>query len=239
VYAFQARGIDCDQEPLAHIERMAETYLQEVKRIAPNGPYRLVGHSLGGVIAFEMAQQLRAYGAEVALLAIVDSGFRRRPGAGNLKAEDMDEATLALQVLRFDPPWRPDEALDSEERLNRILVHAREAEVPRGARAYLAHFDLAVARQYLRVLIANQRAWLDYGPRTYDGRATLFRARDGRVDPAEWTAVCPDLEIVDVPGDHFTLLEEPYVHDLAREISARLDQDRRGLPINQRSVLAR
>jgi amino acid adenylation domain-containing protein len=228
VYAFQARGIDVDQEPLAHIEGMAETYLKEVKRLAPNGPYRLVGHSLGGVIAFEMAQQLCAYGAEVALLAIVDSRLRRRPGEGNLTAEDVDEATLALQVLRFDPPWRPDEVLDSEARLNRVLVRAREAEVPRGARAYLAHVDLAVARQYLRVLIANQRAWLDDVPRTYDGRATLFRARDGRVDPAEWTAVCTDLEIVDVPGDHFTLLEEPYVRDLAREISARLDQDREG-----------
>ncbi|HXH09698.1 MAG TPA: amino acid adenylation domain-containing protein [Alphaproteobacteria bacterium] len=238
VYAFQARGIDLDQEPLAQIELMAETYLKEVKRIEPNGPYRLVGHSLGGVIAFEMAQQLREYGAEVELLAIVDSRFRRRPGEGNLKAEGVDEATLALQVLRLDPPWRPDEVLDSEERLNRILVRARGGGA-RGARAYLAHSDLAVARQYLRVLIANQRAWLDYVPRTYDGRATLFRARDGRVDPAEWTAVCTDLEIVDVPGDHFTLLEEPHVRDLAREISARLGQDRRGLPIHTRSVLAR
>src|SRR5690606_3604997 len=95
VYAFQARGIDFDQEPLAHIELMAETYLKEVKRIEPNGPYRLVGHSLGGVIAFEMAQQLREYGEEVELLAIVDSRFRRRPGEGNLKAEGVDEATLA------------------------------------------------------------------------------------------------------------------------------------------------
>jgi len=54
--------------------------LQEVRRVQPEGPYYIGGHSLGGLIAFEMAQQLRKQGQEVRLLVLLDSslpGMRR------------------------------------------------------------------------------------------------------------------------------------------------------------------
>src|SRR5207247_2470137 len=57
----------------ATIEEMAARYLSELRVAQPNGPYRLGGWSMGGVVAFEMAQQLTSLGQEVALLALVDS----------------------------------------------------------------------------------------------------------------------------------------------------------------------
>src|SRR5205085_7620154 len=71
-YGLQARGLDGVEAPLTDIEAMAACYLKEVFAAQPRGPYFLGGYSFGGVVAFEMAQQLSARGEEVSLLAIVD-----------------------------------------------------------------------------------------------------------------------------------------------------------------------
>ena len=54
------------------VEELAAHYLKDVKSICPKGPYFLGGHSFGGLVAFEMAQQLRRAGEEVGLLALID-----------------------------------------------------------------------------------------------------------------------------------------------------------------------
>ena len=70
--------MDGHQPPLKTVEEMAELYLRELLAVQPEGPYLLGGMCLGGVIAYEMAQQLRARGQEIALLAPLDT--RRPPG---------------------------------------------------------------------------------------------------------------------------------------------------------------
>src|SRR5207253_947469 len=72
VYGLQARGLDGKQPPLTRIEDMAACYLQEVRALQPAGPYSLGGVSFGGVVAYEMAQQLLAAGAEIGLLILFD-----------------------------------------------------------------------------------------------------------------------------------------------------------------------
>ena len=54
------------------VEDLAAHYLRDVKAICPNGPYFLGGHSFGGLVAFEMASQLRRAGEEVGLLVLID-----------------------------------------------------------------------------------------------------------------------------------------------------------------------
>ena len=49
------------------VEELAAHYLKDIKAICPQGPYFLGGHSFGGLVAFEMAQQLRKAGDEVGL----------------------------------------------------------------------------------------------------------------------------------------------------------------------------
>ncbi|MHC4429507.1 MAG: non-ribosomal peptide synthetase, partial [Planctomycetota bacterium] len=68
-WGLEARGVDGVAATQDRIEDMASTYLAAVRSIQPHGPYLLAGYSFGGVIAFEMAQQLRAAGQEIALLA--------------------------------------------------------------------------------------------------------------------------------------------------------------------------
>lgn len=73
IYGLQAKGSDGADQPLTHIEDRARSHLDAIRRIRPHGPYTLIGYSLGGLIAFEMARQLSASGEEIALLAMIDS----------------------------------------------------------------------------------------------------------------------------------------------------------------------
>ncbi len=73
LYGLQPVGLDGRQPGLERVEDMAATYLQAIRTRQPCGPYYLAGLSFGGVVAFEMAQQLRAQGQEVALLALFDT----------------------------------------------------------------------------------------------------------------------------------------------------------------------
>jgi len=73
LYGLQARGFE-GAEPLAPtIDAMASDYLEQIRRIQPNGPYHLLGWSFGGYVAHSMAAQLEQQGEKVALLALLDS----------------------------------------------------------------------------------------------------------------------------------------------------------------------
>ena len=73
IYAFQAKGLDGRQELSNDIEEMADDYIEEIKKIQPNGPYMLLGFSLGGFIAYDMAKKLAAQGNEVGFAGVIDS----------------------------------------------------------------------------------------------------------------------------------------------------------------------
>ena len=81
-YAIEARGLDGVEEPFTDIKTMAAYYIQQIQAVQPEGPYALGGLCFGGVVAFEMAQQLRAKRKEVTMVALLDSS----PGSrGNRK----------------------------------------------------------------------------------------------------------------------------------------------------------
>jgi thioesterase domain-containing protein/acyl carrier protein len=58
LYGLQARGLDGTLPPYGSIEEMASDYIRAIRTVQPEGPYSLLGFSLGGVTAFEMALQL-------------------------------------------------------------------------------------------------------------------------------------------------------------------------------------
>jgi thioesterase domain-containing protein len=70
VFGIQARGLQGEAAPLRSIEEMASDYIGLIEARQPSGPYRLAGHSMGGCIAYEMAQQLTRRGDAVSLLAL-------------------------------------------------------------------------------------------------------------------------------------------------------------------------
>ena len=116
------------------MEEIASTYIAALREIQPHGPYFLSGYSFGGIVAFEMAQQLLAQGQEVALLAIFDS----HPPT-HAQDETDDETTLlaiiASEWLREKNDKKVQEiydelaSLNTEAQLQRVLAWVREAKI--------------------------------------------------------------------------------------------------------------
>ncbi len=72
-YAFQSQGLDGKETVPQQVEEMAAYYISEMRTVQPYGPYQIAGQSSGGLVAFEIARQLRAAGEEIALLGLIDT----------------------------------------------------------------------------------------------------------------------------------------------------------------------
>jgi amino acid adenylation domain-containing protein len=78
LYGLKARGSDGKQEPHTQVSLMAADYIREIRAFQPESPYMLAGECIGGIVAFEVAWQLRAQGQEVSLLALLDTTCPRQ-----------------------------------------------------------------------------------------------------------------------------------------------------------------
>ena len=150
VYALEGTGKSVASE--------AATYVEAIRAVWPNGPYLLGGWSTGGVIAFEMGRQLQEHGADVALVALLDS---MPPGDYCYDVENAD----IKAIKNYDPP---------------------AASIP----------------------------------------LLLLRAAGEHNDPettARWNHLSSNnLEVQDVPGDHFAMMRAPHVATLAEILRTRL-----------------
>lgn len=96
LYALSSRGLGANEPLFSSIPEMAETYYEHVKRTQPNGPYALMGYSLGTTVAFELAKRLEAHGDEVVFCGALDSPPHIVPMLANL-----DWTAAAVRVTYF------------------------------------------------------------------------------------------------------------------------------------------
>jgi thioesterase domain-containing protein/acyl carrier protein len=217
-HALQARGIEGEAEPSTSILEMAERYLDAVRAVQPEGPYRLGGWSLGAVVAYEMARLLRARGERVEALALVD--VPRAVPEGEVP-DDVLLAQLLAHVLGGALPdgFSPAEfrTLAPEDRLARIREAAWTVE---------PHFDLKRLESLFRVRRAHMFALQNYVPAEYDGSAWLIQADQAGTTPGRelpWARlVRGPLVRRTVPGNHFTILQSPGVEVLSRHVAGCL-----------------
>ncbi|HEX7241899.1 MAG TPA: amino acid adenylation domain-containing protein, partial [Longimicrobiaceae bacterium] len=123
-HAFRSWGLEAGEVPHGTVEEMAAEYLAELRAVQPEGPYRLGGWSMGGVVAFEMARQAEAAGDAVELLVLVDPSATGEGEERPLSDAD-DPALLASFALHLGlDPERID--LSAEE-----LLRSGPGERPR------------------------------------------------------------------------------------------------------------
>ena len=255
-YAFQSAGLDGEREPIGGLEEMARTYVTAMRGVQPIGPYQLGGWSLGGVVAFEMARQLREAGESVSTLALIDSHVPK--GAG----EAVPEALLAIarEVSSLELLGSREESVDELDALILAEFAGDLAHEYGGARALIRHLrrlEAGERRGFLLkafgldsvyymdtgadqiarlwdVLRANLKAVARYEPKPYAGRVMLFRARDerGKAGTSEslgWDELLAGgVTTRVVPGDHEGILKMPGVAVLAEGLRAELDRNARG-----------
>ncbi|RAM49069.1 MAG: non-ribosomal peptide synthetase [Hapalosiphonaceae cyanobacterium JJU2] len=224
-YGIQSVGINPKNEPHTSIEQMAAYYIQELKFIQAHGPYFLLGWSLGGLIAFDMARQLVDQGEQVALLGLIDSypfvaspGQRPEPESeaeilANLSKEYLDLCSEELQKLAPD------------KQLIYVIEQAKQRKlIPE-------NIDMAHARHFLKIYKLNSQAGRNYKPQYYSNPIVLFRAinkeKSLENDPAyyyDWSQLVEKVETYFVPADHHNIVEPPQVEVLAAEIRKSLNQ---------------
>ena len=216
------------------IEEIAAYYIESVREVQPAGPYLLGGWSFGGVVAFEMAQQLRRWNHEVGLLAMLDTGS---PLQGR-KFVLGDDATLLADFVKEAVHQKGKELaltaddlreLELDEQLTYIfeklkLVNLAPTDIS-------PEIYVALMRQHLQGYRSRARAVADYEPVHYPGQVTVFRA--SKMDPEAidayrergmypldpalgWGELSSEpVNVHMVPGYHETLCQEPYVQVLA------------------------
>jgi thioesterase domain-containing protein len=217
-YGIQALGLYGAQRLHETFEEMAADYLVEVRRVQPTGPYLLGGFSGGGITAYEMAQQLRAVGEEVALLAMLDSGL---PGSPMLTTAD--RLRIHWQRVRRDGPaylarwaldrWRWETA--------RLLERRREqAGAPMPSDFRSAEIGAAFLRALPRYevhpypgVITLFRPKLDVAHVLGAGRVTNIR-REFVFHDNGWGPYVERVDVHEVPGDHDSIVLEPNVRVL-------------------------
>lgn len=222
VFGLQARGIDGRVPPRASIEEMAADYAAEIIAAQPQGPYRLIGWSLGGLIAFETARQMTAAGLEIGLLAVIDAGMIR-PGE---RFSDDDFLPMLLQL--FPREYRPSEeemkSLSPGEQLDFFRGRAELAGLVVGGDSPIQD------QQVFQVFQANMAAVLEYQPSRYAGPLVLFRAEQDatplhREPGMGWLPwALGGIEERNIAGEHVNLFRDPYVSQLARELERVLEE---------------
>ncbi len=210
-------GVTGDElDEMVAIPRLAARYVEEIRRIQPQGPYRIGGYSLGGLIAYEMARQLEAAGERISLLAIIDSNS---PAALLSKGKKL--AVFAWRFLGLS--WEEKRQFFAEKWAWLRQLRA-EREVGREGGAAVSQLEL--------VKQAHQHSAFAYRPSVdppYSGHILLFRAsRPNLTSPlahdrgwSEFTSRW--VKVVTIPGNHYTLFAAENLRLLAEHLRAALD----------------
>ncbi len=188
VYGLQA----LDQPLAASIGDMAARYLAAIRDVQPHGPYRLLGHSFGGLVAFETTRQLEAAGEAVSLLALLDTSIpdaQGEAGPGGGAAEALLVAEAVGAGLSDGPQATANEDLAALVRHNIRLA------------AGYAPGQVQAPLTYIKAL----------GDGREDGRDAFWRARSAHALPT-----------VDHVGGHFQMLSADSAEGLAALIRHRL-----------------
>jgi thioesterase domain-containing protein len=231
-YGLQARGLYGDEPPHETFEEMAEAYIAEMRSVQPHGPYLLGGFSGGGLTAFEIAQQLRAAGEEVALLLLLDSALPQTPDLSF-----RDRAQVQLQRLR-------------RRGVGYLLDYARNRlkwEMEKLERRFQTEEEGHTQDQFHNEAIerAFRAALPRYQMRHWPGKIVLFRPKldesyvlgPGRIldSTKKWVwhdngfgQYADSIEVFEMPGNHDSMVLEPNVRAMAAQLRASVAEAEAG-----------
>jgi len=201
VYGLQAQGI-YGSEKLHHtIEGIASHCIKTMRKYRPEGPYHIVGYSSAGVVAYEMTQQLSVSGVDSVHLILVDA--------------------FPSKVRRYGHNWT---------RLKQVVFQKNFRYLQeRMLHALLYPLRLGAFRKFGHAGEAHRWAHWSYQIKAYQGSATLLFTKESqqqtRGDTLGWASLISDLHVDSIDGSHGTLVKQPCVLELARQIHASLYSD--------------
>jgi amino acid adenylation domain-containing protein len=236
MYAFEAAIGDDGKIRDRSVIEMATAYVSELQQLKRHGPYRLAGWSLGGLVAAEMAEILRTKGEKVSFLGVFDTvltplGF------------EFDLLRFTSRFVRYVEVYykRPlgislqDLARLQSEGIDSLISYITERM--HAAQVLPLDVDLNVARRMYDTFMEHTKAFFAHQPSRYTGRLTLMRAQSplppdmaptrmpSDLRTLGWSEYCDHpVNVIDVPGDHITVLTQGPVRTLAERLGVELDR---------------
>ena len=217
-YGLQARGLYGNEEPHSSIVEAARDYIAEMRMVQPQGPYMVGGFSGGGITAYEIARQLAADGEDIAALVMLDTPLPMRPPLTTRDRAMIQWLDLRGKGLAYPAQWLR----------NRIAWEIKKRRQPDD------DSEVEAGQQFHDTAI--EAAFLDsvrsYEVSPWGGPLTLFRPpmmgkwqvapdrlvnadRHYVIHDNDWTKWAPQVEVIEVPGDHDSMVLEPNVRVLA------------------------
>ncbi|WFB49457.1 non-ribosomal peptide synthetase/type I polyketide synthase [Vibrio coralliilyticus] len=239
LYGLAYPNTGSEQDELG-VKQLAQHYLKQIQKIQPHGPYRLAGWSFGGIVAYEMAHQLIEKKLEVEECILIDS-YKPTPRKEVMSDEEVRRHFYADVIGRF-PQLTQAEAPDLSTD-DTLCAHLSSAF---GHITAIEDVTTDSVQRLLDVYRRNLSAMLSYVvPELTSENTTLIAAGQNnhldfmsyqdpdiaRCPHHGWKDVC-DLTVHELNGDHYTLLQEPNVSELANTLASLL---RRTLKRNQSS----
>ncbi|PCC69208.1 amino acid adenylation domain-containing protein [Nannocystis exedens] len=221
VFGLRAFAAEERKARAGSIEAIARAYLERLRAVQPEGPYRIAGWSFGGAVAFEIASQLRAAGQSV-LPLLIDSPAPThfRDVAAAVEARAFRVFSAELGGAELDPAETAAlEALPPEARISALFARIQQSHAAPDI------VDVRQLEELLMLLSDNIRIWCRYEPRPYPGPLLQFRARDPASFLVEreraltgalgWEPYAAGTEAHEIPGDHFSIMKGDNVARLA------------------------
>ncbi|HMH81377.1 MAG TPA: thioesterase domain-containing protein [Gemmatimonadales bacterium] len=217
LYGLQPPGLEGEGKPLARVEELAAYFVPQIRACRPDGPYIIAGYCAGGMIAFELARQLRQEGAVISVLALFGAPYPARFRRLALLRER--GAQLVERVVEHS---RSLVSLPSEERRLYVAERLRARMARRAAERATTQDPALVLRAGVEraTLVAGRR----YTPGHYAGRVCLFMpskdAARSRDEPLRWRSVVPHAEEYFGPDgcNVDSMMLEPYAATFAEAL---------------------
>ena len=214
-----------------------------MRSIEPKGPYYLGGYCFGGTVAFEMAQQLRREGQEVALLVLLvpstplNCDYFPSPvphGSGSA----VDGEPFGIEIQRH---FRNLGMLGPKKRIAYILAKTKRKITGTAltlsaplrkmlktvvCKIYLkSGYPLPLSLRSFYILEIYRRALKKYVPKAYDGGTCHLHVQKNPGDSKIWKKLAlRGIESQEVGGSHSEVLNEPYLKTWAEELKDQLDR---------------
>ena len=237
IYALQAKGLDGASEPLETIELMATHYINEILDQNSEGPFHLAGYSLGGLIAFEMAKQLKEMGKEVGIVSLFDA-VAKDNWADVSKIEKILKKTGHNFSMLMKKPLETITYKSTmlKQRYQHFLGKVKVAYKDTGTQ----NLEEGLLPYGKKVYEKSIEAYWRYELQPCDISVLLFKAEDEMFylkDPEfhGWKSFALDgVEVFKVPGNHYNMFDGPSTEKIASILQKYMDQS-----ISDQSVIGK
>lgn len=230
IFALQARGLDGTEAPLDRIEDMAAAYLAEIQVHNPDGPYCLAGYSLGGLIAWEMAAQLKSAGKEVPLLSLFDAVAKYEwagEGHSGKWMKKLKKTGFNLGLVVKDPKaalgYKSNVLkMQFQHMKGKLRMAYRNTKTNEIEEGYLPYGK----EVYEKSLVAYER----YQLQPLDIQVDLFKAKEQMFylhDPVHYgwdKFALRGVRVHEIAGNHLTLFDDPNGKAVADILKKRLTE---------------